>query len=99
MKKFRQYLILILLMMIFIGAAAVSPRNVYAGLKEDSAGEVAIFGKITNQTDKVRVYIYEDETLKSKMHPGQFSRKHINARGRKPSASRHRKQAQNWNLS
>ena len=93
MKKFRQYLILMLLMMIFIGAAAVSPRNVYAGLKEDSAGEVAIFGKITNQTDKVRVYIYEDETLKIQNASG------INARGRKPSASRHRKQAQNWNLS
>ncbi len=83
MKKFRQYLILILLMMIFIGAAAVSPRNVYAGLKEDSAGEVAIFGKITNQTDKVRVYIYEDETLKIQNASGTIFQKTYKREGKK----------------
>ncbi len=99
MKKFRQYLILMLLTTIFIGAAAVSPRNVYAGLKEDSMGEVAIFGKITDQPDKVRVYVYEDETLKIQNASELFSRKHTDAKGRKPSASLYRKQAQNWNLS
>ena len=83
MKKFRQYLILILLTMIFIGAAAVSPRNVYAGLKEDSAGEVAIFGKITNQTDKVRVYIYEDETLKIQNASGIIFQKTYRREGKK----------------
>ena len=46
-------------------------------------GEVAIFGKITDQTDKVRVYVYEDETLKIQNASGIIFQKTYRREGKK----------------
>lgn len=62
MNKFRQYLALLLLAVIFTGTIFTSPRIVHADTKEDFHLSLTVFGKITTQTDKVRVYEVQDVT-------------------------------------
>ena len=65
MKKIRQYLAVFILAVVFIQTAAYS-KEVYARWEtpEGAALEPTVFGKVTTQTDKVRVYVYDNTTLK-----------------------------------
>lgn len=65
MKKIRQYLTVFILAVVFIQTAAYS-KDVYARWEtpEGAALEPTVFGKVTTQTDKVRVYVYDNTTLK-----------------------------------
>ncbi len=65
MKKIKQYLVAFILAAVFIGTAAY-PKDVYAKweMPEGAALEPIVFGKVTTQTDKVRVYVYDNTTLK-----------------------------------
>lgn len=65
MKKIRQYLVVIVLAAVAIITVA-NPRDVYAKWETSDNAEIEpiVFGKITTQTDKVRVYVYENRTLK-----------------------------------
>lgn len=65
MKKIRQYLAVFILAVVFIQTAAYS-KDVYARWEtpEGAALEPTVFGKVTTQTDKVRVYVYDNTTLK-----------------------------------
>ena len=84
MKKFRKYLILLLLAAIFTGTISASSRIVHAGTKEDSYFPLTVFGKITTQTDKVRVYVDHDSaTLKITNASGTIFRKKYKHRGKK----------------
>ncbi len=59
MKKTRQYFTAFLLAAVFITVAAY-PQNVYAKwvVPKEASFEPTVFGRITTQTDKVRVYVY-----------------------------------------
>ena len=84
MKKFRKYLILLLLAAIFTGTISASSRIVHAGTKEDSYFPLTVFGKITTQTDKVRVYVHDDSaTLKITNASGTIFQKKYKHRGKK----------------
>ncbi len=65
MKKIKQYLAVFLLSAVFIGTAAY-PEHVSASWEAPKgiAYEPTVFGKVTTQTDKVRVYVYDNTTLK-----------------------------------
>lgn len=63
MKKIKQYFAVFLLATVVIGTAAY-PKNVYAkwDVSKEAEFEPTVFGKITTQTDKVRVYVYDNTT-------------------------------------
>jgi len=65
MKKIKQYLVVFILAFVFIGTAAY-PKDAYAGWQtpEGAVLEPTVFGRVTTQTDKVRVYVYDNTTLK-----------------------------------
>lgn len=65
MKKIKQYLAVFILAVAFIQTVAYS-GEVHARWKtpEGAALEPTVFGKVTTQTDKVRVYVYDNTTLK-----------------------------------
>ncbi|EOS44512.1 hypothetical protein V1226_17385 [Lachnospiraceae bacterium JLR.KK009] len=65
MKKTRQYFTAFLLAAVFITVAAY-PQNVYAKwvVPKEASFEPTVFGRITTQTDKVRVYVYGGTALK-----------------------------------
>ncbi|MCI8490226.1 MAG: hypothetical protein HFJ04_08300 [Lachnospiraceae bacterium] len=84
MKKLRKYLILLLLAAIFTGTISASSRIVHAGTKEDFHLSLTVFGKITTQTDKVRVYVDQDgATLKITNASGTIFQKKYKHRGKK----------------
>lgn len=65
MKKIKQCLAAFLLAAVFMGTAAY-PEHVSAQWEapKEAAYEPTVFGKISTQTDKVRVYVYNNTTLK-----------------------------------
>ncbi|MCM1256437.1 MAG: hypothetical protein NC307_01115 [Roseburia sp.] len=85
MRKMKQTLTIAILIIAMIGTVLIYPQNAHAGMisPEEVEYTPTVFTTITTQTDKVRVYVYEDTTLKVKSELGMVFKKTYKSEGKK----------------
>lgn len=85
MKKRKNSIIVLLLTIIFTGISIITPDTAFASSVPPNEVEYTpvVFTKITTQTDLIRVYVYEDTTLKVKNQSNIIFQKHYKNEGTK----------------
>lgn len=85
MRKMKQTIIIAILVIAMVGTMFMQSTNVYAGMisPEEMEYTPTVFTTITTQTTKVRVYVYEDTTLKVKSKSGTVFKKTYKNEGKK----------------
>lgn len=85
MRKTKQIIMITILIAAMVGTVMVQPGKAFADMiaPEDMEYTPTVFTAITTQTDKVRVYVYEDTTLKVKSSSGTIFKKMYKSEGKK----------------
>lgn len=85
MRETKKALAIAVLVVAMVGTMFMQPTNVYADMIAPEEVEYTpyVFTAITTQTSKVRVYVYEDTTLKVKSNSGTIFKKTYKDEGKK----------------
>lgn len=85
MKNQRKSIIVLLLALILTGVSIIIPDTAFGCSLPPNEVKYTpvVFTKITTQTDSIRIYVYEDTTLKVKNQSGVIFQKHYKSEGTK----------------